>query len=133
MSRLTVYLARLIGLSTILLLAGFLMRGSAVIDVTVADAPVMLTYAILCLAGGLAMVLGHNRWSGGALPEVVTLVGWLILAKGVLLLFLTPEALTRVFGQMHYGEHMYLYFAPALAFGIYLTWAGFTASPQRGP
>jgi len=132
MPRLTVFLARLIGLSTILLLAGFLVRVSAVVEVTVADAPVMLTYAILCLAGGLAMVLGHNHWSGGALPVVVTLVGWLILAKGLLLLFLTPEALTRVFAQMHYGEHMYLYFAPALVLGICLTWAGFTASPQRG-
>jgi len=131
MSRLTVFLARLIGLSTILLLAGFLMRGSAVIEVTVADAPVMLTYAILCLAGGLAMVLGHNHWSGGALPVVVTLVGWLILAKGLLLLFLTPETLTRVLGHMHYGEHMYVYFAPALVIGFYLTWAGFTAPPQR--
>jgi hypothetical protein len=47
--------------------------------------------------------------SGGALPVVVTLVGWLILAKGLLLLFLTPEA--------HPG-----------AIGIYLTWAG---SPRR--
>jgi hypothetical protein len=62
---------------------------------------------------------------------VVTLVGWLILAKGLLLLFLTPETLTRILGQMRYGEHMYVYFAPALVLGIYLTWAGFTA-PQRG-
>jgi hypothetical protein len=35
---------------------------------------------------GVAMVVGHNVWSGGALPLVVTPVGWLILAKGLLLL-----------------------------------------------
>lgn len=132
MSRLTVFLARFIGLFTLLLLAGLLMRGSATIEAAVADQPVMLVYAIISLATGLAMILGHNVWSGGALPVVVTLVGWLILAKGLLLLALPPEAMSGLFGRMHYGEHMYLYFAPALVIGIYLTWAGFTAPLQRG-
>jgi hypothetical protein len=132
MSGLTVFLARFIGLFTIVLLAGLLARGSAMVDAAVADGPVMLVYAIISLATGLAMILGHNVWSGGALPVVVTLVGWLIFAKGLLLLPLAPDALSRIFGQMHYGEHMYLYFAPALAIGIYLTWAGFTAPPPRG-
>lgn len=132
MSRLTVFLARFIGLFTLLLLAGLLMRGSATIEAAVADQPVMLVYAIISLATGLVMILGHNVWSGGALPVVVTLVGWLILAKGLLLLALPPEAMSGLFGRMHYGEHMYLYFAPALVIGIYLTWAGFTAPLQRG-
>jgi hypothetical protein len=133
MSRLTVYLARLIGLFTVLLVAALLIRGSAVVESAMADGPLMLTYAIISLALGLAMVLGHNVWSGGALPVVVTLVGWLILAKGLLLLFLTPEPLTRLFERMQYGQHMYLYLAPALAIGLYLTWAGFTtpSSPRR--
>jgi flagellar motor component MotA len=93
----------------------------------------MLTYAIISLALGLAMILGHNVWSGGALPVVVTLVGWLILAKGLLLLFLTVEPLTRLFERMRYGEHMYLYLAPAFVIGLYLTWAGFAtpSSPRR--
>ena len=131
MSRLTVYLARLIGLFTVLLVAALLIRGSAVVEAAMADGPLMLTYAIISLALGLAMILGHNVWSGGALPVVVTLVGWLILAKGLLLLFLTPEPLTRLFERMHYGEHMYLYLAPALVIGLYLTWAGFT-TPTSG-
>src|ERR1039458_2387280 len=91
MSKLTVFLARLTGLSTILVVIALLLRGSAIIDTTVADAPVILAYAIISLAVGVSMILGHNVWSGGALPVVVTLVGWLILAKGLLLLFLTPE------------------------------------------
>jgi hypothetical protein len=87
----------------------------------------MLVYAIISLATGLAMILGHNVWSGGALPVVVTMVGWLILAKGLLLLFVTPEALIQNFDRMHYGEHYALYLAPSLVIGLYLTWAGFTA------
>ena len=132
MSRLTVYLARLIGLFTVLLIAALLSHGGAMIESAIADKPLMFTYAIISLALGLAMILGHNVWSGGALPVVVTLVGWLILAKGLLLLFLTPEPLTRLFERMQYGEHMYLYLAPALAIGLFLTWAGFTTSISRG-
>ena len=79
------------------------------------------------------MILGHNVWSGGALPVVVTLVGWLILAKSLMLLLVTPDALQQIFDHMQYGEHYYLYLAPSLVIGLYLTWAGFTApSPNAG-
>jgi hypothetical protein len=133
MSRLTVFLARFIGLFTVVLVVAFLVRGSASVEAAVADGPVMLVYAIISLATGVAMILGHNVWSGGALPVVVTLVGWLILAKGLMLLFVTPDALQQIFDHMHYGEHYYLYLAPSLVVGLYLTWAGFTApSPNAG-
>ncbi len=133
MSRLTAFLARFIGLFTVVLVVAFLVRGSAGVEAAVADGPVMLVYAIISLATGVAMILGHNVWSGGALPVVVTLVGWLILAKGLMLLFVTPEALQQIFDHMHYGEHYYLYLAPSLVVGLYLSWAGFTApSPNAG-
>jgi hypothetical protein len=127
MSRLTVFLARLIGLFTVLLVAGLMVRGSAMVESAVADAPVMLVYAIISLAAGLAVILGHNVWSGGALPVVVTVVGWLMLAKGLVLLLLTPETVRQLFSGMHYGAHYDLYLLPALAIGLYLTFAGFTA------
>ena len=133
MSRLTVFLARFIGLFTVLLVAALLLAGSAMVEAALADGPVMLVYAIISLAAGLAMILGHNVWSGGALPVVVTLVGWLILAKGLMLLFVTPEAMRQLFGHMQYGAHYHLYLTPSLLVGLYLTWAGFTApSPNAG-
>jgi hypothetical protein len=95
MARLTAFLARLIGLFTILLVPTLLVHGSAIIENTAADKPVMLTYGIISLAIGVAMILGHNIWSGGALPVVVTLVGWLILAKGLLILLIEPETISR--------------------------------------
>jgi hypothetical protein len=127
MSRLTVFLARSIGLFTLLLVAGFLVRGGAVIETTAADTSVMLCYAIISLAMGVAMVVGHNVWFGSALPVVVTLVGWLILVKGILLLVFSPEAFAGVMHRMRYGEHYSLYLAPAFVLGLYLTWAGFSA------
>ena len=65
MSHLTVFLARSLGLFTVLLVVAFFARGSAIIDATAADGPVMLAYAIMSLAMGIAIVLGHNVWSGG--------------------------------------------------------------------
>jgi hypothetical protein len=132
MSTLTIYLARLIGLSAFLLAAALLVRGNALILATVADGPVMLVYAIFSLAAGLAIILGHNVWSGGGLPVIVTLIGWLIFAKGFVLLLVTPEALALFLERMHYGEHYSLYIVPALIIGLYLTYAGFAApSPDR--
>jgi uncharacterized membrane protein len=132
MSRLTVFLARLIGLFTLLLVGVLVIRGSTMVERAVSDGPVILVYAIISLAIGLAMILGHNVWSGGVMPVVVTIVGWLILAKGLLLLFATSEALTRLFEHMQNGEHYALYLTLPLVIGLYLTWAGFTA-PLSNP
>jgi hypothetical protein len=73
MSALTVFLARLLGLFTVLIVIALVFRGPAMVEAAVADQPVMLTYGMISLAIGLGMVLGHNVWSGGLLPVVVRL------------------------------------------------------------
>ena len=130
MKKLTIFLARLLGLFTVLIVAALALRGSAVVEAAVANQPVMLTYGMTSLAIGLAMVLAHNVWSGGVLPVVVTLVGWLILAKGLMLLVIAPDALAQFYGKMHAGENLYLYL-PSFVIGLYLTWAGFAARLDR--
>jgi hypothetical protein len=130
MSKLTIFLARSIGLFTLLLVAGFLVRGDAAIETAVADGPVVLSYGIISLAMGVAMVIGHNVWSGGALAVVVTLVGWLMLAKGLLLLVLSPDMLGGMVHRMGYREHFPLFLAPAAVLGLYLTSGGFTSEPD---
>ena len=127
MSKLTIFLARSIGLFMVLLVAGFLVRGGTAIEATIEDEGVMISYAIISLAMGVAMVIGHNVWSGGALPVVVTLVGWLVLAKGFLLLVLAPGEMSAMVQRMGYAEHYRLLLMPALVLGLYLTWAGFAS------
>jgi hypothetical protein len=39
----------------------------------VRNPPLLLIFSMVWLIAGLAMVLGHNIWSGGALPVIVTL------------------------------------------------------------
>jgi hypothetical protein len=61
------------------------------------------------------------------LPVIVTLVGWLILAKGLTLLLLKPDALTGFMQGMHSSDNAYVYLAPSFVIGLYLTLAGFTS------
>jgi hypothetical protein len=131
MSTLTIYLARLIGLSAVLLAVALFIRGNTAIMATIADGPVMLVYGIVSLAAGLAIILRHNVWSGGALPAIVSLVGWLIFAKGLMLLLVTSETLAHLLERMQYDEHYSLYLVPALIGGLYLTYAGFAARSSR--
>ena len=127
----TVYLARLIGLTVLLCAVGLLVRGNALIMATVANGPVLLVYAVFSLAAGLAIILGHNVWSGGTLQVIVTLVGWVIFARGLVLLLLPAETLAVLVERMEYGLHYSLFIVPALILGLYLTYAGFAASLLR--
>jgi hypothetical protein len=77
---------------------------------------------------GLAIILGHNVWSGGALPVVVTLVGWISLIKGLILLFLPPASALVYFEALHYGQFFYAYMSVTLIIGIYLTFSSFRFS-----
>jgi hypothetical protein len=135
MSRLTIFLGRLIGLFAIVVAVAMLSHRRAVVE-TVAmlinDRPLLLILGVIALAVGLAMVLSHNVWSGGAMTVVVTLFGWIILIRGVLLLFLSHEALVAVFTSLHFGEFFYAYVAVILILGLYLTYAGFTSSMPPG-
>ncbi len=129
MSPRTLFLSRLIGLYCIVAALAMLLRGPTLVDTVtllLKDAPLMFFLGVVTLSAGLAMVLAHNLWSGGALVIIVTLIGWLTLIKGVLFLALTPEAEAAWFLKgLHYRELFHLYAAISLAIGVYLTRGGF--------
>jgi hypothetical protein len=58
----------------------------ATIKALIANPPLLLFVEVSGLAGGLAMIIGHNIWSGGALPVIITLVGWLMAIRCAALL-----------------------------------------------
>jgi len=85
--------------------------------------PLLFLAGVIAITIGLAMVLGHNVWTDGAVPVIVTLVGWSTLIKGLLLLFLPPDAAPGVFlGALRYEQLFYVYTAISLLLGSYLTW-----------
>jgi vacuolar-type H+-ATPase subunit I/STV1 len=100
MSTRTLFLSRLIGLCCVIASLTMFVRGPAFVDAVMLllkDPPLMLFVGIVTVAAGLAMVLAHNLWSGGALTVVVTVLGWTSLIKGALFLGLAPEAEASLF------------------------------------
>ncbi len=131
----TAYLARLLGLFSILAGLAMIARRQdmvALFDSLTHDPPLLLLFGLIALGIGLAMVLAHNVWSGGVLPVVVTLIGWLILVRGLILLFLPAATVANLFEAMHFARLLYLYATISLVLGIYLAMAGFrSAAPPR--
>lgn len=125
----TRFLSRLLGLYFLLFALSMVVQHRAPVDmVTVLMHDRLLIYVIgiILVFAGLAMVLGHNVWSGGVLPVVVTVVGWLALGKGLFFLFAPPDA--AFFALFRYDELFFAYLAYVTAFGAYLTYAGFKRS-----
>ena len=132
MSPRTVFLSRLIGLYCILVALSMITRKQATVETVTAllhDPSMMFVLGVITLVSGLAMVLSHNVWSGGALAVIVTLVGWGTLIKGLFFLFLPPGMEAGFFlRQLHYQELFYLYGGISLGLGIYLTYGGFKST-----
>ncbi len=129
MSARTLFLSRLIGLYCILVAISMITRKQTTLELVTAllhNLSMIFIVGVITLAAGLAMVLAHNVWSGGALVVVVTLVGWITLIKSLFFLFLPPEMEAGLFlGQLHYQQLFYVYTGVSLVLGIYLTYAGF--------
>ena len=129
MSSGTIFLSRLIGLYCIVIALSMITRKQATVETVTAllqNPSMMLIVGIITLAAGLAVVLAHNIWSGGALAVMVTLVGWMTLIKSLFFLFLPPEMEAGLFlRQLHYQQLFYLYTAISLVLGVYLTFGGF--------
>jgi len=127
---LTIFLARLLGAYCIIFALAMMMRKQnavAAVKAIVANPPLLLLFEAIGLACGLAMIIGHNIWSGGALPVVVTLVGWLFVIRGAGLLALSPAATAKLIDALRYEQLFYVYMGGTLVLGLYLAWAGFTA------
>jgi hypothetical protein len=134
MSPRTLFLSKLIGLYCILGSLSMMTHREVTLQAVteLLHSPALrLVLGVVTLVAGLAMVLVHNVWSGGALPVIVTIVGWATLIKGSLFFFLLPETEARAFlGVFHYQQLSYVYMAISLVIGIYLTYRGFM-SPSR--
>ena len=127
----TVFLSRLIGLYCVLISLAMFAHKQAIVNIEDAliHSPALLFIGgILTMVAGLAVVLGHNVWSGGALPVIVSVLGWVALVKGSLFLFLPPEAAVGFWEGWRYEQLYYLYAGITFVLGFYLTWAGFRTS-----
>jgi len=134
MSPRTAFLSKLIGLYCIIVSLAMFTQKQATVEMVTAllhNPPLVFIVGLMTVAAGLAMVLGHNVWSGGALPVIVTLIGWSTLIKSLPFLFLSPERNPGIFlVGLHYEQLFYLYAAFSLLLGGYLTYGGFRSKAR---
>jgi hypothetical protein len=132
MSVRTVFLARLFGLYCLIMAAAMLSQPEAFVTIVhalMANAPLVLIAGVFTLFGGLAIVLLHNYWSGGALTVIVTLLGWLTI-KAVVLVALPSSKLVAMYSGVT-TSHILISGSLTLLLGIYLTVAGFRSPLKR--
>ena len=126
MSSRTVFISRMLGLYCLIVSLIMFTHKSAMVDIenTLVHNPAMLFIGgLITLVAGLAIVLSHNVWSGGALPVTVTLLGWISLMKGLLLL--SPGTTSGFWDSFQYERLYYVYASISFVLGAYLTYAGF--------
>ena len=89
--------------------------------------PWMLFSGMVATGVGLAIVLGHQVWSGGALPFVVTLVGWAALLKGIVLLLVPAECVADAYKGISFERFFHAWMVVVLAIGLWTAAVAFTA------
>ena len=135
MTALRIYLSRLIGLFILIIALAMLANKPQAMDTVravVQDRPVLLTLGMFGTAAGLAIVLGFQVWSGGVLPVLMTMIGWIILIRGTILLCLSQDETARLVERFHFAEFFYLYLGFAAVLGLYLAAHGFSADATKG-
>jgi hypothetical protein len=127
----TVFLSRLIGLVSLIVAVPMVLDKPsmmATFGLLVEDRGLMLVLGIASVVAGAAIVLLHNVWHKGIWPLIVTLCGWALLIRGVLILFLPADVLTGLLTTLHVADYFYAYAVFPLLVGAYLCFRGFTAT-----
>jgi hypothetical protein len=128
MSSLTLFLAKLIGSALLIFGVAMGSRKAAIVATAnraIHDSGMALLSGALRLIGGLAIVLGHDIWTGGALPVAITMFGWLMLISGLILLFAPQAKLVEFYDAMRFEQRYATYVAITFLFGLYFFVAGF--------
>ncbi|MGA8170093.1 MAG: hypothetical protein WB816_04570 [Methylocystis sp.] len=127
MSPLTLYLAKLLGAVFLVMAAMMASKGPAIAETArrmIADPGFVMVSGAMRVVIGFAMAIGHDEWSGGALPVAVTLMGWAILFSGLFLLFATQERIQSAVDGMNLERNLPAYAGGLGLVGLYFLVAG---------
>ena len=127
MSPLTLFLAKLLGAMLLTIAAAMAARGPAMAQTAkrmTSDPGMVMIGGAVRVGLGLAVVIGHDVWTGGALPVAVTLFGWALYFSGLLLLFASPERLIAMVEGMKLERNLPGYALVTGLVGLYFLGAG---------
>jgi len=126
----TIFLGKLLGLYLVAISIGMLAdrrRTLATVDEMARSGAWMLFSGMVATMIGLAVVLGHNVWSGGGLAIVVTLFGWAALLKGLTLLLVPAERMAAAYKGVGLDKFFHIWMGVVLLLGLWITAAAFSA------
>ncbi|HEX3670450.1 MAG TPA: hypothetical protein VHT92_01975 [Candidatus Cybelea sp.] len=126
---LTKYFGKLLGFGIVLVVLGLLVDKPAAIDTMnrlFSDSELLWVAGVFTTLLGLAVVLAHNRWSGGWFPVMVTIYGWLGTIKGLLFVWLPSSTQTGFYQSLRFEQTFYPILIVALVLGCVLIYGGFT-------
>jgi hypothetical protein len=125
-----IFLAKLLGLYLIAIAVAMLAskrRTLTTLDEMARSGPWMLFSGMVATSAGLAIVIGHNVWTGSALTVVVTLFGWAALLKGISLLLVPPERMAAAYKGLGFERYFYAWMGGVLALGLLVTLGAFAS------
>jgi uncharacterized membrane protein len=120
--------AQITGLSLVAVSTAMLSRPRGMIVMVerlLENPPILFVFGLVQLVGGLMLVLTQNTTSGANLALVLSLVGWWLLIRGAMLMFMTPETLLSLADSIELPKYHFLSNIVSLLIGIYLTYIGF--------
>jgi hypothetical protein len=126
----THFLAQIIGLLLLSVGASLLFQKPVFIKVLndlTGNRSALFMIGVLLLLAGLAIVLTHNIWTGGLLTVSITLIGWILILRGLASMFVPGDGVLHMIRWCKVDEFSWLYAILVLAIGACLTWAGFAA------
>jgi len=128
MSPTTVFLGKLIGVYLAAIAVAMLVsrpRTLKTLDEMARSGPWTLFSGTVATVAGLAIVLTHNVWSGGALAVAVTLTGWAGLLKGLSLLVVPPETMATAYKSVGFERYFYVWMGAVLILGLWMLASAF--------
>ena len=120
---LTYFLAQLMGVFCIIVGLFVLLRRRVFVEVVhdvERNQPLIVALGLLSIVLGLLVTMVHNFWYGGLLPLLVTLIGWVMLVRGVLAVFVPQRYVLRFLQWAKVERLSWLYGAIILILGLYL-------------
>jgi len=124
----TYFIAQFIGLMLLSVGASMLFQGKVfmkVLNDITENRSTLFMVGIVLFLGGASIVLVHNVWNAGFLSVVITLIGWILIIRGLASMYMPGHTITRMVRWFKVEEFSWAYGILVLGIGAYLTYAGF--------
>ena len=121
------YLAEIWGISLVVISFALLIKDKHIksLFAKIENDDSLFCWGVISFLLGLAMVLAYNVW-GQSWQVIITILGWLTLLKGLVLLFV-PEYAKKYVKKMENQQWLPIALVVVVIIGLIITYFGFTA------